>query len=405
MTEERHVQIDAETLAGKRFPYQEDISLIEDVDLLAATPGADINWLEDVELLGEEGVPAVFDRYSNSFLRIYFPIPEGRENEIARKVLIKHLQSGNSYGIQLKAKHCKFPQPELGSWVPDSATVGDRLEGAGAGGLGGPAALTPPASPALLRACACRPRRHDDQSARCPARDCCDFLSREDEPRALRARDGVPDRQDRARLEHRHVRRHAVSPLRGRGRPGPPAAVAAGGEAGAASCGPSPTTGRRSAPRRSPGSTCAAGRCSSRPAGTGTGGATRTVGRPSVPQPDARGRGRCVDAGAALVGDRRPRDRTDPVPERRVAPVIVTPCCCGSAPASRSSSTMTGPAAVPDRRPLLRRAAADRGHGRRSSRSRAFAVGRLAQRARTACAHPYSDRARSCCQRSRLVPS
>jgi hypothetical protein len=118
------ISIDAEYLAGRRFPYQEDMSLIEDVDLLAATPGQDINWLEDVELLEEEGVPAVFDRYSNSFLRIYFPIPEGRENEIARKVLVTHLQSGNSYGILLKAKHCKFPQPELGSWVPDSAIVG-----------------------------------------------------------------------------------------------------------------------------------------------------------------------------------------------------------------------------------------------------------------------------------------
>ena len=124
MTEERHVQIDAETLAGRRFPYQEDISLVEGVDLLASTPGADINWLEDVELLEEEGVPAVFDRYSNSFLRIHFSIPEGRENEIARKVLMTHLQSGNSYGILLKAKHCKFPQPELGSWVPGSAIVG-----------------------------------------------------------------------------------------------------------------------------------------------------------------------------------------------------------------------------------------------------------------------------------------
>jgi hypothetical protein len=121
---EKTVSIDAEYLSGHRFPYQEDISLVEDVDLLAATPGEDINWLEDVALLEEEGVPAVFDRYSNSFLRIYFPIPEGRENEIARKVLVKHLQSGNSYGIQLKAKHCKFPQPELGSWVPGSDTVG-----------------------------------------------------------------------------------------------------------------------------------------------------------------------------------------------------------------------------------------------------------------------------------------
>jgi hypothetical protein len=121
---EKIVELDAEYLAGQRFPYQEDISLVEDVDLEAATPGQDLNWLEDVELLEEEGTPAVFDRYSNSFIRIYFPIPGGRENEIARKVLIKHLQSGNSYGIQLKEKHCKFPQPELGSWLDESKTVG-----------------------------------------------------------------------------------------------------------------------------------------------------------------------------------------------------------------------------------------------------------------------------------------
>jgi hypothetical protein len=121
---EKHQGLDAEYLAGKRFPYQEDVSLIEDVDLMAATPGDDINWLEDIHLLQEQGVPAVFDRYSNSFLRIYFPIPEGREDEIARKVLIKHLQEGNSYGIQLKEKHTKFAQPELGSWVAGSRTVG-----------------------------------------------------------------------------------------------------------------------------------------------------------------------------------------------------------------------------------------------------------------------------------------
>jgi hypothetical protein len=121
---QKTVQLDAEELSGRRFPYQEELSLVEDVDLLAATPGQDINWLEDVLLLEEEGVPAVFDRYSNSFLKIYFPIPAGREDEIARKVLITHLQSGNSYGIQLKAKHCKFPQPELGSWVEGSRTVG-----------------------------------------------------------------------------------------------------------------------------------------------------------------------------------------------------------------------------------------------------------------------------------------
>ena len=121
---EKTHSIDAEYLSGRRFSYQENIGEVEDVDLLAATPGEDINWLEDVTLLEEEGVPAVFDRYSNSFIKIYFPIPTGREDEIARKVLIKHLQSGNSYGIALKAVHAKFPQPELGPWVEGSRTVG-----------------------------------------------------------------------------------------------------------------------------------------------------------------------------------------------------------------------------------------------------------------------------------------
>jgi hypothetical protein len=118
------IGIDAEELAGHRFPYQEDLSLIEDVDLLALTPGEDLNWLEDVTLLEEDGVPAVFDRYSNSFLKIYFEIPPGRGDEIARKVLMKHLTEGNSYGIQLKERHAKFPQPELGPWVEGSQLVG-----------------------------------------------------------------------------------------------------------------------------------------------------------------------------------------------------------------------------------------------------------------------------------------
>ena len=118
------IGLDAEELAGRRFPYQEDISLLDDIDLDALTPGEDLNWLEDITLLEEDGVPAVFDRYSNSFLKIYFPIPEGRGDEIARKLLMKHLIDGNSYGISLKARHTKFTQPELGSWVEGSRVVG-----------------------------------------------------------------------------------------------------------------------------------------------------------------------------------------------------------------------------------------------------------------------------------------
>jgi hypothetical protein len=116
--------IDAEYLSGHRFTYQEDIAEVEDIDLEAATPGCDNNGIDGFVFLAEYCLPALFDRYANSFLKIYVPIPEGRENELARKVLIKHLQSGNSYGIRLKEKHAKFPQPELGPWVAGSATVG-----------------------------------------------------------------------------------------------------------------------------------------------------------------------------------------------------------------------------------------------------------------------------------------
>ena len=40
-------------------------------------------------------------------------------------MLIRHLQSGNSYGTVLKEQHAKFAQPELGSWVEGSRTVGE----------------------------------------------------------------------------------------------------------------------------------------------------------------------------------------------------------------------------------------------------------------------------------------
>jgi hypothetical protein len=122
------IGIDTEELTGRTFPYQFDRSLVEDVDLVAATPGQDINWLEDIHLMYEDNVPAVFDRYTNAFLKIHFEVPPGREDEFARKVLITHLREGNSYGIWLKRRHAKFPQPELGPWREDSRTVGENWE-------------------------------------------------------------------------------------------------------------------------------------------------------------------------------------------------------------------------------------------------------------------------------------
>src|SRR5258708_20219081 len=91
------IGIDTEELTGRTFPYQFDRSVIDDVDLVAETPGEDINWLEDIHLMYEDGVPAVFDRYTTAFIKIHFEIPAGREDEHARKALITHLRAVNSY--------------------------------------------------------------------------------------------------------------------------------------------------------------------------------------------------------------------------------------------------------------------------------------------------------------------
>ena len=138
---EKIQSIDAEYLSGRRFPYQEDPSLIEDIDLLAATPGGDINWLEDITLLEEDGTPAVFDRYSNSFLKIYFPIPEGREDETARKVLIKHLTSRQLVRHPAQGALLQVPPARARPVGAGLADGGDGLEAGRAGGLGAAGAL------------------------------------------------------------------------------------------------------------------------------------------------------------------------------------------------------------------------------------------------------------------------
>ena len=111
MTRRSHVAIDAE------YPRRQALPLPGGHHAWSRTstcspprPAQDINWLEDVELLdGGRRAGRVRPLLELVPASIYFDIPEGRENEIARKVLIKHLQSGNSYGIQLKAQALQVP--------------------------------------------------------------------------------------------------------------------------------------------------------------------------------------------------------------------------------------------------------------------------------------------------------
>ena len=104
---------------------------------MAATPGEDINWLEDIALLEEDGVPGGLRPLLERLPEDLLPDPRGpRGRDRPQGADEAPDESGNSYGIQLKADHTKFPQPELGPWVEGSRTVGTDytppvLEGCG----------------------------------------------------------------------------------------------------------------------------------------------------------------------------------------------------------------------------------------------------------------------------------
>ena len=87
---EKIKSIDAEYLSGQRFPYQEDIAEIEDVDLLAATPGETSTGSRTSSSSRRRGRRPSSTATRTRSIKIYFPIPDGREDEIARKVLVKH---------------------------------------------------------------------------------------------------------------------------------------------------------------------------------------------------------------------------------------------------------------------------------------------------------------------------
>ena len=109
---EKIIGIDAEYLSGRRFAYQEDASLLEDVDLMAATPGADLNWLEDVHLGYEEGRAAIFDRNVNGWVTVPkgMKLPDNQQDRdmIARELLIKFQMSPRHPLVELNNAYRKF---------------------------------------------------------------------------------------------------------------------------------------------------------------------------------------------------------------------------------------------------------------------------------------------------------
>ena len=105
---------------GQHIGYRYDVNLLPDYSLL--TPllkdyiqrmeWEDLNWLEDVHMGYEEGVPAVFDRNINGWVivpeDIELPETQQKRDMIARELLIKFQMSSRHPLVQLKKVYKKF---------------------------------------------------------------------------------------------------------------------------------------------------------------------------------------------------------------------------------------------------------------------------------------------------------
>lgn len=105
---------------GQHIGYRYDVNLVPDYDRL--TPFLkeyievmgwdDLNWLEDIHMGYEEGMPAVFDRNNNGWVRIpdTIKLPDNQQDRdmIARELLIKFQMSDRHPLVALRKAYMKF---------------------------------------------------------------------------------------------------------------------------------------------------------------------------------------------------------------------------------------------------------------------------------------------------------
>lgn len=105
---------------GQHIGYRYDVNLVPDYDRI--TPFLkeyievmgwdDLNWLEDIHMGYEEGMPAVFDRNNNGWVRIpdTIELPDNQQDRdmIARELLIKFQMSDRHPLVALRKAYTKF---------------------------------------------------------------------------------------------------------------------------------------------------------------------------------------------------------------------------------------------------------------------------------------------------------
>jgi len=105
---------------GQHIGYRYDVNLVPDYNRI--TPFLtkymevmgwdDLNWLEDIHMGYEEGMPAVFDRNINGWVRIpdTIELPDNQQDRdmIARELLLKFQMSDRHPLVSLRKAYMKF---------------------------------------------------------------------------------------------------------------------------------------------------------------------------------------------------------------------------------------------------------------------------------------------------------
>ena len=105
---------------GQHIGYRYDVNLVPDYERI--TPFLkkymevmgwdDLNWLEDIHMGYEEGMPAVFDRNINGWVRIpdSIDLPDNQQDRdmIARELLLKFQMSDRHPLVTLRKAYTKF---------------------------------------------------------------------------------------------------------------------------------------------------------------------------------------------------------------------------------------------------------------------------------------------------------
>ena len=105
---------------GQHIGYRYDVNQVPDYsritpflsDYVEAMGWDDLNWLEDVHMGYEDGVPAVFDRNINGWVRVpaSIKLPDNQQDRdmIARELLIKFQMSKRHPLVALRQAYRKF---------------------------------------------------------------------------------------------------------------------------------------------------------------------------------------------------------------------------------------------------------------------------------------------------------